>query len=113
MKLSEEERKSFFINIYHIMVFHSHVLAGIPKTQSQRHRMFSRFRYLIAGQEWSLDDIEHGILRSNKPFMNVTPPGGTQSSRRQFKEDDPRLRYSLPFDPRIHFALMHGCVLVW
>ena len=57
--------------------------------------------YLIGGHVFSLDIIEHGILRGNrchpttkKTFLNC---------------DDPRIKYtSSNFDPRIHFALVCG-----
>ncbi|CAF0910468.1 unnamed protein product [Didymodactylos carnosus] len=46
-------------------------------------------------------DIEHGILRGNKPHSNCT--------QRHFTYNDPRAKYSMrKCDPRIHFALNCG-----
>ncbi|CAF0762548.1 unnamed protein product, partial [Didymodactylos carnosus] len=46
-------------------------------------------------------DIEHGILRGNKPHSNCT--------QRHFTYNDPRAKYSMrKCDPRIHFALNYG-----
>ena len=58
--------------------------------------------FCIGGHIFSLDDIEHGILRCNKPH-----PG---SGRVMFQgDDDPRLKFVMDsLDPRIHFALVCG-----
>ena len=49
---------------------------------------------------YSLDDIEHGVLRCNRPH-----PGGDV----MFAKDDPRLEFTMTtLDPRIHFALVCG-----
>jgi len=58
---------------------------------------FRRAAYLVNGMRNSLDDIEHGILRGNQghPYL----PGA------HFPSNDPRLGWTLPGDPRIHFAL--------
>ena len=53
---------------------------------------------MIGGFRYSLEDIEHGILRANRglPFF----------LGKQFAEDDPRLENAVwNFDARIHFAL--------
>ena len=55
---------------------------------------------------FSLDDMEHGILRCNKPH----PSTGLCC----FKESDPRLKYTMKvLDPRIHFALVCGAKVRW
>ncbi len=49
---------------------------------------------------YSLDDIEHGILRCNRPH-----PGGDI----MLTNEDPRLEFTMTtLDPRIHFALVCG-----
>ena len=49
---------------------------------------------------YSLDDIEHGILRCNRPH-----PGGEV----MFQDGDPRMEFMMKeLDPRIHFALVCG-----
>ncbi|KAK2158173.1 hypothetical protein LSH36_175g03004 [Paralvinella palmiformis] len=57
--------------------------------------------YHIGGHVFSLDDIEHGILRGNRPHPgSKTPP---------FKDNDPRRSFVVKvFDPRVHFALVCG-----
>merc|ERR1712004_931309 len=57
--------------------------------------------YNIGGLVYSLDDIEHGVLRANK--------GHPAAKRAQFSNDDPRSNVALTtLDPRIHFALNCG-----
>jgi hypothetical protein len=58
--------------------------------------------YSVGGRVFSLDDIEHGILRCNK----IHPTSGLVA----FRSDDARLPFALPapLDPRIHFALNCG-----
>ena len=57
--------------------------------------------YNIAGHVFSLDDIEHGVLRANTPHPS--------SSKKPFEKGDPRLEFVMSkVDPRIHFALVCG-----
>ena len=57
---------------------------------------------MIGGFLYSLNDIENGILRSNRQSMGTL-------YRKPFKSGDPRLKISLAHvDPRIHFALNCG-----
>ena len=64
-------------------------------------QFWSRMAYRIGKFVFSLDDIEHGILRSNRvhPTSKVV----------FFDADDERLKLSVKsFDCRIHFALNCG-----
>lgn len=113
-KLSElktrEDRIAFWVNVYNSLVIHAVTL------EVEAHQIssvwdvvgfFDRRAYDIGGSVFTLNDIEHGILRANQK-----PPYGLY---RPFNRSDPRLRDSLTldeFDPRIHFALncaSHSC----
>lgn len=59
------------------------------------------FAYNIGGLVYTLDDLEHGILRENAGHPS---DGG----RVAFDEGDPRLVHAVPLDSRIHFALVCG-----
>ena len=62
---------------------------------------FERVAYMIGGLRYSLDDIEHGILRANRGHIAI--PGV------RFSSNDLRCEYLLDvFDPRIHFTLVCG-----
>ena len=74
-------------------------------------QFWSRFAYNINGHDFSLDDIEHGVLRSNKnhPSALFNLLMARRMHRQMFIRADPRLKYVVKqFDPRIHFALNCG-----
>jgi len=102
-KLTDDERLAFFINIYNVLVIHATVeRGGAPTNDYQRYKFFSRTSYLIGGYTLSLNDIENGILRSNRSSMATL-------YMKPFAVTDPRMKIILPeVDPRIHFALNCG-----
>jgi hypothetical protein len=60
---------------------------------------FKRVQYRISNMLFSPDDIEHGVLRSNRK-----PP---RSVFKLFRNDDERLLFAIDdMDSRIHFALV-------
>lgn len=64
-------------------------------------KFWSRMAYKIDKYVFSLDEIEHGVLRSNREH-----PSKFISF---FKPEDERLKFVVKnFDPRIHFALNCG-----
>ncbi|XP_078366756.1 uncharacterized protein LOC144650866 [Oculina patagonica] len=75
--------------------------SGLPNSVLEIENFWRRMSYNIGGYTFSLDDIEHGILRGNRPH----PSGG----KPLFADGDPRLRFTVSeVDPRIHFALVCG-----
>ncbi|BAM79760.1 similar to guanine nucleotide exchange factor [Cyanidioschyzon merolae strain 10D] len=99
--LSPEERLCFFCNVYNALCLHAHVVHGPPNTVLRRWSFFKSLSYRIAGMDFTLDDIEHGVLRGNQ-----TRPYGLI---RQFRPGDPRMQYVLSRrDPRIHFVISAG-----
>jgi hypothetical protein len=95
------DKKAFFLNIYNSMVIHGLIHYGSPKNAAERNKFFNSVRYNIQGNLYSLNDIEHGILRCNR-----YPPG---SLSRRIKTNDPRkVNINTRFDARIHFALNCG-----
>lgn len=99
------ERKSFFVNIYNCLVIHGLVeglLKTFPGGLLSRLLFYASVAYNIGGYDFSLNDIEHGILRGNKPSP-------TPWSQRPFLDSDERkVLVCDPIDPRIHFALNCG-----
>jgi len=96
LDLNAEENLSFWLNIYNMLALHAYLVAtskGCKPFDSywSRASYFKDYRYIIRDHLFSLDDIEHGILR-------VTPG--------YFKEADIRGLYKLVnLDARIHFVL--------
>ena len=60
---------AFFINIYNALVIHGNIERGTPTNTYQRYKFFSTVSYNIGGQNFTLNDIENGILRGNKPRL--------------------------------------------
>jgi len=100
---SENQRLAFFINVYNALVIHGFIERGDqPRNHLQRYLFFSRTCYNIGGRDYSLNDIENGVLRANRPSF------GTLYST-PFKSGDPRLKTALSsVEPRVHFALNCG-----
>jgi len=106
--LERTEKIAFFLNIYNSLTIHSLALCdnGIPSSVLEINNFWRRTAYNIGGYTFSLDDIEHGILRGNRAH----PSGG----KPLFGESDPRLQFTVTdVDPRIHFALVCGAKRIW
>jgi len=94
-------RVAFWINVYNALVLHGIVALGVRRSVARVWNFFGGTRYRIDGLVFSVDDIEHGVLRGNR--RRVVPP------LRPFGRRDPRRAHALePPDPRIHFAITCG-----
>ncbi|CAD5123866.1 DgyrCDS12173 [Dimorphilus gyrociliatus] len=100
--LSENQKKAFFINIYNALTIHGLTECDkLPSSPLDLNQFWKVTSYCIGRETYSLDDIEHGILRCNRPHPVAV--------ERPFGESDSRLKYVCKeFDPRIHFALNCG-----
>lgn len=100
--LQPEERKAFFINVYNALTVDSIAqLEDPPASPLDVANFWTAYAYSIGPHSYTLDQIEHGILRGNR----LHPSTGTLA----LAPGDPRLRHCPPtFDPRIHFALNCG-----
>lgn len=55
---------TFWINIFNCLVLHLHVVMGSPPSNEFRRRIFfNHFKYKIGRHNFSLSDIQDGILR--------------------------------------------------
>jgi len=101
---SVQARRAFWINLYNALVLDAVIDFGVKKSVTEGRlgmlTFFRRAAYSVNGERVSLEDIEHGILRGNKG--NPYVPGV------HFKSTDMRLKWALPLDPRVHFALNCG-----
>jgi len=96
-----DQRLAFWINIYNTAVIDGVITLGIERSVKELSRFFDRVTYEIGGYRFTLNEMEHGILRGNQkhPYRFFRP----------FLKKDPRLTFAvLPLDPRIHFALVCG-----
>jgi len=98
---SREEQVAFWINLYNALIIDAVIALGLKSAVREDVGFFRRAAYVIGGQRYSADDIEHGILRGNRRhfYPAIIFP--------QFAPDDARLQYSIKaVDPRIHCALV-------
>ncbi len=100
---SDGEKKAFWINIYNGLTNYQIVKNQLKESVWEKHDFFTERYFMIGEFHFSLDDIEHGILRKNGVRKNDKP--------RQFSKSDLRLKL-MPenLDYRIHFALNCGSV---
>jgi hypothetical protein len=92
---------AFWINIYNALIIDAIIQYDLHGSMMRRPGIFLQAAYKIQGMRFSADDIEHGILRQNRPnpVLPIKP----------FSSNDPRAIYMVEqFDPRIHFALVCG-----
>lgn len=89
---------AFWLNVFNAVVLRD--IAGLAAAARVRdiERFFEAPRVRVAGLDYSLDQIEHGLLRGNAPKF------GARSA--PMRRDDPRLAHTpLAFDERVHFGL--------
>jgi hypothetical protein len=92
---------AFWINLYNALIIDAVVHFGIQGSIMNRPGIFRQAAYNVGGMRFSADEIEHGLLRRNRPNPVV--------HMRTFTTDDPRLSLMVDyFDPRIHFSLVCG-----
>ena len=109
--LTRAERVAFFLNVYNALVVHVSAAVGPPSGFFDRLTYFDRHAYDIGGHAYTCDDIEHGVLRGNRPGVASVEAilGVPGASRGPFGSEDPRAAHAcVPMDPRIHFALVCG-----
>ena len=94
---------AFWINVFNAAVLRDapELALALEDAKPDVSGYFGRPRLRIHGQEYSLDDICHGVLRGN-----AAAPG---SLRAPMPRDDPRLAHvPIALDERLHFALFRG-----
>ena len=98
MLRNDEEKKAFWINIYNVLIIHGVIEFDIQGSVFEISNFLGRIGYTIGGLFFTPDDIEHGILRSNRPHpLFPFKPFPHLDQRRNLIVSS--------FDYRIHFAL--------
>lgn len=93
---------AFWINVFNAGVLRDAQELGSASSVRQVQEFFERPRLRIGVHAYSLDDIQHGLLRGNAPKQGRL--------RAPMARDDPRLeQMPILFDERMHFALHSGC----
>lgn len=97
---TDDEKKAFWINLYN--AYTQAALKKDPEQYKNRGKFFGNKQISIAGHTFSLDDMEHGILRRSKikwslGYLNKLFPNKAEKALRVNK-----------LDYRLHFALNCG-----
>lgn len=89
---------AFWLNVFNSIVVRDLAELAQAETVKEVEAFFEKPRVRVAGFGYSLDDIEHGLLRGNVPKFG--------SKRAPMERDDPRLAHTpLAYDERMHFGL--------
>lgn len=98
---TREECLAFWINAYNALVAEGIQALGIRQSVWEVPDFFARICSRIGDLIFSADEIEHGVLRGNRP--------SPLSRRVPFPVGDPQRPYAItPLNPRIHFAITCG-----
>ena len=97
----DAERVAFWLNLYNALFLHATHLRPLRLHLALNRGLFRAAAYRVGSRRYSLDVIEHGVLR-----RGARAPG---ARRPPLERGDPR-RAAAPaaLDPRIHFALHCG-----
>lgn len=98
---SRQLRLAFWINTYNAAVARGIDRLAVRKSVWEIRDFFGIVACRVGDLVVSADDIEHGVLRANRPSPLGGPP--------PFGPDDPRRRLVVePMDVRMHFAISCG-----
>ncbi len=94
-------RIAFWANLYNALLLHWLCLRPVRGSMLRQLRLFAKIAYEVGGRAYTLNLIEHGVLRRNRrPPLHL---------KRPMADSDPRLAGApCRLDPRIHFALNCG-----
>jgi hypothetical protein len=89
---------AFWLNVFNAAVLRDCAELALAGSIREVQGFFERRRLTVGGFGYSLDDIEHGLLRGNVPKFG--------RRRAPMQRDDPRLAHMpLAYDERMHFAM--------
>jgi glutaredoxin len=97
-KMDENTKLAFGINVYNLMIKFAFMKVGIGTTTVNRGRFFSGVKMNIGGDIMSFNELENGVLRSNRrPPYSLYVPFSTWDKRHRLivKEADCRIHFAL------------------
>ncbi|KAG5185203.1 hypothetical protein JKP88DRAFT_180632, partial [Tribonema minus] len=95
------ERLALFLNLYHVLLMHAHLLVGPPGSALKAASYFNSLSYEVAGDVLSLAELEHGVIRA--------PLSAPRQCLSKFFLPSERYAFALTApEPRVSFALNCG-----
>lgn len=99
--VGDPSRIAFWLNVYNAILVDHLIAHPVRGSMLRRLRLFSSLRIGVGEEDYSPNQIEHGLLRGN-----ARPP---HWPLRALRSGDPRAQAApAEVDPRIHFALNCG-----
>ena len=93
---------AFWLNVFNALVLRDTPELARLRQVREVEAFFERPRAKIGGLAYSLDDVEHGVLRGNVPKFG--------RRRAPMRPDDPRRAFTpLAYDERMHFGMYCAC----
>jgi hypothetical protein len=100
-ELNEDQRKAFFLNLYHVMIMHAFLVLGPPDSSLKWISYFNSIAYQCSDDIFSIAELEHNIIRSEMSYPSQF------FSRFVLPKSHYHFALSKP-DYRINFALNCG-----
>jgi Protein of unknown function, DUF547 len=109
----EDLIKSFFINIYNILMIHTRCIEFHKKKLEVKldiKQISMAYKYVIGGIPFTLNQIKNGILQGNRPFVQTVWVFKVCSSAKyHISPNSPTSMLVLKSrDPRVNFTLNYG-----
>lgn len=96
------QRMCFWLNVYNALVLHAVIARRALEGVRSVGDFYTASQYMVSGHVFSLDEIEHGLLRVNAARLRF--------GARPLGRDDPRTALApYMFDERVHFAMYSAC----
>jgi len=82
--LSNEEHICLFLNLYHTMLLHAVLIAGVPSTLMKWPSFFNSFSYEAFGDMFSLADLEHSVIKGAFKTNGIIPQVVIRQTKYEF-----------------------------
>lgn len=104
--MTDAQRLVFFLNTFHALQMHAYLEASIPNSLQERIQIMATFAYTIGDQNFTLLEIEHGILRHWSTYPNELLDGLFHFPAKWKTSDFPKSKFAMRrAEPRINFVL--------
>lgn len=100
---TDDQKKAFWLNVYNGICCYFRLKKMFSKVGLYNRILFRHKKIQVGNYFWTLDSIEHGLLRQNRK----PPLSPCRTLRKKVEKEAMQVKV---FDPRIHFALSAGMI---
>lgn len=83
--LSSDEKVCLLLNLYHTLLLHAVLVAGVPSTVMKWPSFFNSFSYEAFGDVFSLSELEHSVIKGGFSTNGLIPQIMIRQSEYEFK----------------------------